>query len=392
MEEFEWRKSFTTSSYGTVIDAPASAPKESRAKAATTSRGSFASFVCHVFNLERKLRSFSPLVLDNSSNVRVTGKILGQGKTFMVRHAQWVRNPREPPLDVALKEIIPDVQASDGNSSSNRSYRPQSDWKDILFEIRALLHEPIRYHPNIVRLLGIQWGLSPISESTYPVLIMEYASLGTFDTLQASSEPLSFAVKQKLCYDVGRALSALHACGIVHGDMKHENVLIFLSKKPIGGIQYTAKLADFGGSVMDMTSDEFREMETWTWPFQAPEISSRKPLTRNGMMLTDIYSFGLLVWRAFMDGEGFVSFDGAAQTASDEDKQSLSARKASEDFTNTAIADIYAYARRRGFSQSCIDVIVYTILHTVRLKPEDRDLVNAQAALRSIKYEQAFSH
>src|SRR5215469_13115482 len=101
MDQFEWRKSFMTSSYGTVTDSPASAPKESRAKAATKSRGSFSSFVCHVVNLERKLRSFSPLVLDNSLNVRVTGKILGQGKTFMVRHAQWVRNPREPPLDVA---------------------------------------------------------------------------------------------------------------------------------------------------------------------------------------------------------------------------------------------------------------------------------------------------
>lgn len=64
---------------------------------------------------------------------------------------------------------------------SSSSHTIQGDWKDILFEIRVLLHEPIRYHPNIVRLLGIQWGLSPISESTYPVLLMEYASLGMSD-------------------------------------------------------------------------------------------------------------------------------------------------------------------------------------------------------------------
>jgi hypothetical protein len=116
MDEFEWVKSFATSSYGTVSDALFLAPKESRSTPTTTSRGSFASFVCHVVSLERKLRSFSPLVLDDSSNVRVTGKILGQGKTFMARHAQWVRNPKEPPLDVALKEIIPDVQSSNGTS------------------------------------------------------------------------------------------------------------------------------------------------------------------------------------------------------------------------------------------------------------------------------------
>lgn len=114
MDEFEWVKSFATSSYGTVSNAPsaAAAPDESRSTLTTNSRGSFASFVCHVVRLERKLRSFSSLVLDDTSNVKVTSKILGQGKTFMVRHAQWVRDPKEPPLDVALKEIIPDVQSS----------------------------------------------------------------------------------------------------------------------------------------------------------------------------------------------------------------------------------------------------------------------------------------
>lgn len=268
---------------------------------------------------------------------------------------------------------------------SNIIARPHTDWKDILFELRALLHEPIRYHPNLVRLLGIQWGLSPISDSTYPVLIMEHASLGTFKTLQTSSEPLSFPVKQKLCYDVGRALSALHASGIVHGDMKHENVLIFPSKKPIDGVPYTAKLADFGGTVMDMAGTEARRMETWTWPFQAPEITNDQALTRDGMKRTDVYSFGLLVWRAFMDGEGFVSLPGAAQTASDEARRELNARKASEDLTNTAIVDIYEYAKGRGLSQACVDMMVYTVLHTVQLKPEDRDLVKAQAALRGIK-------
>jgi serine/threonine protein kinase len=217
---------------------------------------------------------------------------------------------------------------------------------------------------------------------------MEYASLGTFATLQASSEPLPFSVKQKLCYDVGRGLSALHACGIVHGDMKHENVLIVPAKEPLDNIPYTAKLADFGGAVMDMTPWESRKMETWTWPFQAPEITNDQRLSKDEMILTDVYSFGLLVWRAFEDGEGFVSLPGAAQDAIDEDKRSLSALKASQSFTSTAVASIRDYASIRGISERCVDTITYTILHTIRLKPQDRDLVKAQAALRGLKYDQ----
>lgn len=114
MDEFDWVKSFPTSSYGTVShEFPAVEPRESQPSA---SRGSFASFVCHVTNLESKLRTLTPIVLDDSSSVRATGKILGQGKTFMVRHALWAKDPNEPPLDVALKEIIPDVQAEEESS------------------------------------------------------------------------------------------------------------------------------------------------------------------------------------------------------------------------------------------------------------------------------------
>lgn len=125
MDEFEWVKSFATSSYGSVSDALSPSPNYSHTSASSTARGSFSSFVCHVISLERKLRSFSPIVLDNSSNVKVTNKILGQGKTFMVRHARWSQNPNEPPLDVALKEIIPDTQVFEGSSQ----YAPIRDEK-----------------------------------------------------------------------------------------------------------------------------------------------------------------------------------------------------------------------------------------------------------------------
>ncbi|KAF1977221.1 hypothetical protein BU23DRAFT_501063 [Bimuria novae-zelandiae CBS 107.79] len=396
-DDIDWvRSNFATSSYGTinhefpVTDAQQSPP--------SAPRGSFASFVCHVTNLERKLRISNPIVLDDSSSVRATGKILGQGKTFMVRHALWTKDPNEPPLDVALKEVIPEIQPTDGTSrpGSNSMNRPQVDWKEILFEIRALLHEPIRYHPNIIRLLGIQWGLSPISESTFPVLIMEYASLGTLQSLQSSPTPLPLTVKQKLCYDVGRGLSALHASGIVHGDMKHENVLIFPYKVPsnprdltaassVSKILYTAKLADFGGTVMDMMPDEVRKLDTGTWPFEAPEVAGGRLLTRDGMMLTDVYSFGLLVWRAFEDGNGFVSLPGAAQSAPDEDKRSLSALKATEQLVHTAVRNIQHYATTHGVPHIFVDLFTYIILHTVRLDPQERNLVKAQAALRGIK-------
>ena len=120
MAEFDWGKSFAISGYGAVTDVPSRPPDETanqvRDARVKEPRGSFASFVCHVTSLERGLRSSSPLVFDDSSNMSITGRLLGQGKTFMVRHARWVRNPKEPPVDVALKEIISDVQLEDNSA------------------------------------------------------------------------------------------------------------------------------------------------------------------------------------------------------------------------------------------------------------------------------------
>ena len=118
MDEFDWVRSFAESSYGTISNTlpPLADPPLSDTLPQTTSRGSFASFVCHVTNLKRKMRSFSPIVLADSSTVRNTGRILGQGKKFMVKHAQWIRDVKEPPVDVALKEIIPNLEESGENS------------------------------------------------------------------------------------------------------------------------------------------------------------------------------------------------------------------------------------------------------------------------------------
>lgn len=54
----------------------------------------------------------------------------------------------------------------------------------------------------------------------------------------------------------------MHPCGIIHGDVKHENVLIFLNNDPATTVVYKTKLADFGGTVMDMEETDVRKMST----------------------------------------------------------------------------------------------------------------------------------
>jgi hypothetical protein len=110
MAEFEFVTTFDLPSRELVPHSnPATGEVEPSLEGLPTPRqGSFASFVCHLSHLETKLRADSSLVLDSYSKICKKKHVLGRGNTFLVRQASWVKDPNEPPLDVALKEIIPD--------------------------------------------------------------------------------------------------------------------------------------------------------------------------------------------------------------------------------------------------------------------------------------------
>jgi len=96
----------------------------------------------------------------------------------------------------------------------------------------------------------------------------------------------------KVCLDVANGLSVLHECCIVHSDVKADNVLLF-STDAKGGSGLTAKIADFGFSIVEHGSGA--RLPGGTFPWYAPEWRDWIP-ARN-LAKTDVYSFGLLVWR-----------------------------------------------------------------------------------------------
>lgn len=171
----------------------------------------------------------------------------------------------------------------------------------VLMELFALVHPPLLQHPNIVTFLGLAWGSNPF-EPTHrlPIVVVEYANHGTLADLQQKVS-LPSALCQSLCLDVALGLDILHHCGIVHGDVKSENILIFSHPER----QYIAKVADFGFSVVAAAADLLFNVGG-TRPWKAPETNN--PVPREQSKLTDVYSFGLLVWRVATDGKSPFGF------------------------------------------------------------------------------------
>ncbi|OJI99659.1 hypothetical protein ASPVEDRAFT_26445 [Aspergillus versicolor CBS 583.65] len=164
----------------------------------------------------------------------------------------------------------------------------------VLIEVSALVHGPLANHPNIVKLLGLAWGSNPFDPlHKLPTLVVEYAQFGSLAELQ-ERQVLDSWTKLSICLDVSLGLEALHQSGIAHGDLKTENVLVFSERGSC-----IAKLADFGFSIVEKSVDEMVCIGG-TWPWKAPEAN--RAIQRDQLKYTDVYSFGLMVWRVACDG------------------------------------------------------------------------------------------
>ncbi|KAJ5462447.1 hypothetical protein N7530_010652 [Penicillium desertorum] len=162
-------------------------------------------------------------------------------------------------------------------------------------ELSALVHGPLARHPNMVKLLGLAWGSNPFNPlHRLPMIVVEYAQFGSLSDLQ-KRQALNSGTKLSICLDVALGLEALHRCGIVHGDLKSENVLVFPDER----CYFIAKLADFGFSIVEKTANETVSIGgTWLW--KAPETDHAIELYH--LKYTDVYFFGLMVWRVACDG------------------------------------------------------------------------------------------
>ncbi|KAB1200403.1 putative starch synthase 4, chloroplastic/amyloplastic [Morella rubra] len=134
-------------------------------------------------------------------------------------------------------------------------------------------------HPNIVRFIGA------CRKPMLWCIVTEYAKGGSVRQFltkrQNRSVPLKLAVKQAL--DVARGMAYVHELGLIHRDLKSDNLLIFADK--------SIKIADFGVARIEVQTEGMTP-ETGTYRWMAPEMIQHRPYTQK----VDVYSFGIVLW------------------------------------------------------------------------------------------------
>jgi serine/threonine-protein kinase len=164
--------------------------------------------------------------------------------------------------EVALKLLLP---GSSGAGQSDREY------KAMLREARALA---AIQHPNIVHVYGIDRHDGRVGFWT------DFVKGRTLSSLLGSQGPFGYREAALIALDLTRALSAVHRAGILHRDIKAENVM-----REEGG---RILLMDFGLSTLPQ-----RETQVSGTPsYIAPELWYGDPAT----VQSDIYALGVLLF------------------------------------------------------------------------------------------------
>ncbi|KAG5656856.1 hypothetical protein KAF25_011025 [Fusarium avenaceum] len=342
----------------------------------------FPTFLAHLSSLEKKGRGTETVFINKYIQGFTDRSFIDRGATFSVEKAVAIPNQQTTSFAPAVIRQQRVVAVKSVRLQSQLDELPKAGWDHVLLEIRALLHETLRYHPNIVRLIGLYWGPNGASGNVYPQLVIEHAEHGTLEDLQNDSKsPLPFAFKQKLLYDAGKGLSIIHACSIIHGDIKRQNVLVFADKSSHG--PYIAKLADFGGAIHGSEKYDSYRFICKTPRYAAPETDGI--VTSEAAKLCDVYSFGLLVCETFNDGDlSSLHSEFSPQHNSITSSVTLAHLKQSGRLLHRATSMIQDYFDTHEVNQSCAEMVLYVLEQTIQKSLGDRSLAKAQVALRGI--------
>jgi serine/threonine-protein kinase len=156
----------------------------------------------------------------------------------------------------------------------------------FLRELRILLS---LQHPNIVTCQALE------QTATGRYLVMDYCEGGTLRSLMLDDVRLSLPQSLKLVADILLGLAHAHDRGIVHCDIKPENIL--LNVTPTG---WNARISDFG---IARISQEFNHQDfgnTGSPAYMAPErFYGQYSVT------SDLYSVGILLFELLVGHRPF---------------------------------------------------------------------------------------
>jgi hypothetical protein len=155
------------------------------------------------------------------------------------------------------------------------------------------------HHPNIVQVLD-----AGVSDEGIAYLVMELLDGRALDADLVTGRPLPVERTARVMSQVCRGLAAAHASGVIHRDVKPENIFLHHD----GGVEI-AKLLDFGIAKVRDEARMHGNHLTSTGAFIGTPIymAPERFLGRECDASADVYSVGVILYRLF---SGKLPYDG----------------------------------------------------------------------------------
>lgn len=151
--------------------------------------------------------------------------------------------------------------------------------------------------------------VSKPGEQNCQVLVMDFCDMGSLadilatNVLRENPGKVNMPAVLHSLLEVASAMHYLHSIGIVHYDLKPENVL--LKSSTIDSRGFTCKVADFGLSNIVSDNSYFCKHAEGTITHLAPEaMQSTGKLTKS----VDVYAFGVMMWELYSGMRPYLGF------------------------------------------------------------------------------------
>lgn len=262
--------------------------------------------------LTRLVRTLVARGINEFMTGHTLGTPLGEGATYQVKEMKsqpWKDYfPRASAKEYCIALKTARVRIPRHFKEIKMSDEEHDRLKVVLFEIEVLSHPAIRKHPNIASLVGFSWDET--ARGYTPCLVMDLATFGDARNFTSKRE-LSEEEKLALCRDIASGLDFLHACKIVHGDVKQDNVLIYADENTKTG--FTAKISDLERSPQSTEGLRY----TGTTSYNAPEVQDGGNSIEPGdLWRCDAFSFGLLALEVFSSLKRYEDISGDGELRS----------------------------------------------------------------------------
>lgn len=161
-------------------------------------------------------------------------------------------------------------------------------------------------HPNIVKFIGA----SVVTPNL--CIVMEYMQMSLFDALHIKDDvEFSESEKIEIIQHTALGLEYLHDENIAHCDMKSQNVLLDY----VAGETLVAKITDFGLSMMKNETETSTSAggdyvrNIGTPRYSSPENLRGEYLHLRDLMMSDMYSYSLIVFEVCCEEEPFYNLN-----------------------------------------------------------------------------------